>query len=385
MGKRQDMHNKKIAVIIPIYKALNHYESVALQQAYRVLARYDVIAIISQKLSLETKFTKIESFQDHFFNSVADYNRLMLSVEFYNRFRAYEYILIYQLDAFVFSDRLFEFCELGYDYIGAPWISGMIDWTGEKPNVLYVGNGGLSLRRVESFIEILEKEQPLNRGERRNEDIFFSSVISEKFKIAPLKVALEFAFERQVEKCYEMNDYKLPFGCHAWERYDFKFWKPHMEQFGYELKENLGAGDEDIQLLQDYKREVFLVDILEQGRNSKTAISILKCYMGDSEYVLFGAGFWGKQLGKWLISNKISIKYYCDNSKCLKGKQIEECTIVMPYEMVQDKEKIKIIVAMVNHVQEVKMQLEEMGFERYSNYILLDDVIDMTQINGEIK
>lgn len=44
----------------------------------------------------------------------------MLSAEFYDRFAAYEYVLIYQLDAFVFADRLAEFCQMGYDYIGAP-------------------------------------------------------------------------------------------------------------------------------------------------------------------------------------------------------------------------------------------------------------------------
>ena len=38
----------------------------------------------------------------------------------YSRFEKYEYMLIYQLDAFVFSDRLMEFVEAGYDYIGAP-------------------------------------------------------------------------------------------------------------------------------------------------------------------------------------------------------------------------------------------------------------------------
>ena len=35
-------------------------------------------------------------------------------------FLEYQYMLIYQLDAFVFEDKLDYFCELGYDYIGIP-------------------------------------------------------------------------------------------------------------------------------------------------------------------------------------------------------------------------------------------------------------------------
>lgn len=44
----------------------------------------------------------------------------MLEADFYRRFGKYKYMLIYQLDAFVFSDKLLDFCEMGYDYIGAP-------------------------------------------------------------------------------------------------------------------------------------------------------------------------------------------------------------------------------------------------------------------------
>ena len=86
----------------------------------------------------------------------------MLNPNFYQRFRRFEYILIYQLDAFVFSDRLEEFCRLGYDYIGAPWPLG----DGNKHNeelvvegnhFLTVGNGGFSLRRVQACIDALWK------------------------------------------------------------------------------------------------------------------------------------------------------------------------------------------------------------------------------------
>jgi hypothetical protein len=64
----------------------------------------------------------IESFPDENFRDISCYNRMLLNDEFYARFAEYEYALIHQLDAFVFSDRLLEWCKLGYDYIGAPWL-----------------------------------------------------------------------------------------------------------------------------------------------------------------------------------------------------------------------------------------------------------------------
>ena len=45
-------------------------------------------------------------FSDHWFHRVSTYNKLMLSLDFYVRFSAYGYLLVYQLDAWVFSDEL---------------------------------------------------------------------------------------------------------------------------------------------------------------------------------------------------------------------------------------------------------------------------------------
>lgn len=39
------------------------------------------------------------------------------------------------------------------------------------------------------------------------------------------KEALEFAFERFPSEMYKITG-KLPFGCHAWEKYEYEsFWK----------------------------------------------------------------------------------------------------------------------------------------------------------------
>jgi hypothetical protein len=64
----------------------------------------------------------VESFPKRYFENIEGYNELLLSASFYERFLDTKYILIYQLDAFVFKDELQEWCDKGYDYI-APWIA----------------------------------------------------------------------------------------------------------------------------------------------------------------------------------------------------------------------------------------------------------------------
>ena len=89
-----------------------------------------------------------------------------------------EYILIYQLDAFVFKDELKEWCQKGYDYIGAPWIATIENtiWLkyfnivarkfrsknkNNREQIFFkVGNGGFSLRRTSSHYSIVKENEP---------------------------------------------------------------------------------------------------------------------------------------------------------------------------------------------------------------------------------
>ena len=44
-------------------------------------------------------------------------------------------------------------------------------------------------------------------------------------EIAPVEVGLKFAFEAHPRYCFEKNMNKLPFGAHAWDKWDSDFWK----------------------------------------------------------------------------------------------------------------------------------------------------------------
>ena len=48
------------------------------------------------------------------------------------------------------------------------------------------------------------------------------------FKIADVATGLRFGFEVAPRICFERNHRQLPFGCHAWPRYDREFWEPYL-------------------------------------------------------------------------------------------------------------------------------------------------------------
>ena len=112
-----------VKIVIPIYTTkINFFEEISLQRVCQILHSYPLVVIKPQSLDLSPILEKypaltIENFADDYFRSIAGYNRLMLSEEFYRRFEDNEYILICQLDAYIFRDELTEWCEKGYDYI----------------------------------------------------------------------------------------------------------------------------------------------------------------------------------------------------------------------------------------------------------------------------
>jgi len=213
----------------------------------------------------------VERFPDEFFKGIEGYNRLLKSSLFYKRFQEIDYILIAQLDCLIFRSDLDQWMAKGYDYLAAPWFKGFAK--DHRPGLWRVGNGGLSLRRVNSYLRILRQKivrgsiyprwghyawkPPLESLESGiytkislffglnpfskyhtvedelkkfpyNEDVFWAieaPKFDPSFRVAPAEKALPFAFEIDPQWSYCQNAKKLPFGCHAWAKYDRDFWK----------------------------------------------------------------------------------------------------------------------------------------------------------------
>lgn len=255
------MSTTKCIVVFPVYKSLSEREIVFFEQALRMTSAFDHVFVVPQSFVADFTFDKFDCklvrFHDSYFKTITGYNLLMLSSEFYSTFRDYEYMLVHQADVYLFRPELERWCDSGYDYIGAPWLKPSkrnkaffynfilkyvpFCYSAHKRKVmeLYdnVGNGGLSLRKIDVFIETLDMPQAQNvlslYKERLktdtlyNEDIFWSVEaprINRHFRKPDWQEALPFAIETHAAYAYDYMGQQLPFGCHAPEKYEPEFW-----------------------------------------------------------------------------------------------------------------------------------------------------------------
>jgi len=261
------MSEHLVKVVIPVYREFfGELEEKSFLQCCKVLKNYEIVIVHPDGLNysylseINQRITT-ESFPGYYFKSIKGYNELLLNSLFYERFSDSEYILIYQLDAFVFKDDLEKWCNKGYDYIGSPWIATPIDSLGmkifdkiarifwskkkkERQQIFYkVGNGGFSLRKVASHLAIAKDKHQfifdfLNQKEKKIyaiEDVFWSlkaPEFDENFKIPDYKEAVFFGMDRKPELAMKLTKNVLPFGCHGINKPKVtEFWKPIINKY----------------------------------------------------------------------------------------------------------------------------------------------------------
>jgi hypothetical protein len=374
MGKKS-----KVAIVIPIYRVtLNKNEMISLQQATKILGDYQFIIVAPENLKIEMPITNgiIEYFPIKYFDSVDSYNILMLSEFFYERFINYEYILIYQLDAFVFSNQIERFCSLGYAYIGAPWLSGLRNDCNERCNIFHVGNGGLSLRNVEKFLRIFDKRQEKVIDFRFNEDIFWASMNSDEFRVATLNVALQFAFESEVEKCFRMNHNKLPFGCHAWEKYNFNFWRPYISQMGYDVNSLDIDGNLDLENSKLYEENEML-DVFWSDDKGLYDGKICINNPENRKLLIWGTGMYGKRMLRIMERLQLQVYGFIDNNSNNYGNLINGIAIYPPKIICDNCIYMVIIAIYGTSGDEVKNQMIKMGKTYCRDFISFKDTINL--------
>ena len=251
-------------VVVPIYTtALSSEHVLSLKRTVRIIGHHPFAVICPQGLDLtpldallQPAQPILERFDRHYFDGVEGYNRLMLSETLYQRFDAYQYLLICQTDAFVFEDKLDYWCSQGYDYIGAPWISSprnalnkTLFWFNnlfrakKKSNeyLFKVGNGGFSLRKVRMMQRIVHEQRndidhELANPRDRNhhvEDQYFSLAAPTRInemKIPVYTEAVDFCIDRRPQLALAINGGRLPFACHGFDKRNVRnFWRPIIE------------------------------------------------------------------------------------------------------------------------------------------------------------
>lgn len=270
----------QVNVVIPVYApSLSDNEVLSLEQCLRVLHKHpitlathrDVDLRAYQEVFLEAKRPfRVTYFDSSYFTSVFAYSRLLLSRDFYTRFKEFDYLLIYQLDGFVFKDELIDWCLKDFDYIGAPWLKNY-GFNYEGTELWKVGNGGVSLRKISTFLKAFDQPFPFKSSwyfiksirmkqlptmflttlrmlltltfsrktveyillnytdERVNEDCFWAESFQGtalEMNIPDVLTGARFCIEKKPSHVYELIGKQLPFTCHAFEKYEYDtFWK----------------------------------------------------------------------------------------------------------------------------------------------------------------
>jgi Protein of unknown function (DUF5672) len=270
----------QVNVLIPVYSpSLSPNELMSLNQCLQVLSNHPITLVTHRNVDTSNyqnaflkakKPFKVDFFDSSYFTSVFSYSQLLLSRAFYERFKAYEYMLIYQLDGFVFKDELAEWCAEGYDYIGAPWLKHY-GFNYDGTELWKVGNGGVSLRKTATYLQLFDATFPFKSSwfflkslrikklipmmakttrmvlsmafdrktveyilqhyadERVNEDCFWAEAFQSTklaLKIPDVLTGARFCIEKKPSRVYGLLGNQLPFTCHAFEKYEYEtFWK----------------------------------------------------------------------------------------------------------------------------------------------------------------
>ena len=227
---------------------MTHNESLVIKNIMKMYNESMLYIVCPEQLKLPKTIVhlKTERFEDFYFEGIKGYNQLLLSKKFYKRFSTFDYILIHQLDAFLFKEQLEFWCDQNYDYIGAPWLRDdrflaklLRSEKVRNRNIVFnkVGNGGLSLRKVKTFNRFIAEQGEIINNYKHDElygieDVFWSIIAPQfqKIEIPNCKIAGKFSLDRKPEFGMKINKSVLPFGCHGFEKNKTKkFWKKYID------------------------------------------------------------------------------------------------------------------------------------------------------------
>lgn len=363
---------KNVCIVVPVYKQnLNLFEKISVQQLLKILGNYPIYFV--QPDTMEINYEELTGykydickFDKWYFQNTETYSELMLSPFFYEKFLEYKYMLVYQLDSFVFYDGLSDFCDMDYDYIGAPQYH---IWTKD----VVVGNGGLSLRKIDTVLSVTRNYEKIVREPyyreyfKKWEDNFFSYCGGKSeinFTVPDVSLANTFSVVMDVKNGIQNIPVNgLPFGTHAWHRMNFEFWRDIISAYGYRT-DNLVA-DKNINALeknQDARyREYFFDTLSDLPNDIKQEILTILGLATNKKYAMWGAGLFGSRSLKILLDLGLKVPVIFDSNP--KGKIL--CGITVTYPNLEEirEQRMTVLIGSENYEKEIESELKKNGCE----------------------
>jgi hypothetical protein len=265
------MKDLAVIVIIAHKSILSKNEETSLLQCSKIFSNYPIKFICPKGLDVQVykellPDANIDFIDKKWHSSYHMFSMLKVDKLLYKKYKKFKYILFYEADAWVFRDELKYWGDKNFDNIGAPWFEGHA--AGNSTKIIGVGNGGFCLRKNESCLRVIKRLQVIKVArmfwfksylqalipfakvlticrnrlkikdvEKLNAFILNKEVLEDRywsegmgdvfsdFKVADIESSIRFSFEVRPSLLFEMNGHKLPFGCHAWEKYEPEFWK----------------------------------------------------------------------------------------------------------------------------------------------------------------
>ena len=373
------MAYRDVLIIIPVYREqLTRFEQISLEQCHRILHKYDTAFVAPEGLLFDygkqyADFDVIR-FSAEYFKSTASYSHLLLEEMFYERFLKYKYLLIYQLDAFVFKDELESFCQRGWDYVGAPCRGG--NWDEYR---VHVGNGGFSLRNVRACIKALQgKEALLDTVENceifdQAEDLFFSYYgrkNKEDFKIPDRHEAERFAIGLNCWNVFNRVSKELPFGCHGWYRWEYDFWRPYILRYGVDLPPVAAEFRYTVEWMRWQAIRNFLLDRIIRYGLGDDGIQFVREYIPVDHVSVYGNGHEGRRCRIILQMAGIAVDFVFDRK--FKEKFQTGGLTFCPIEDISPRTGI-ILIASSNFEDTIARNLD---LREVSGYVLFSEMAD---------
>jgi hypothetical protein len=261
-------------IVIPTHKeSLSGYEEIALINNLKILDNWPKTICLPFNISQDyyKKLAEdnhldflILNLPEGYLGSIENYNKLLLSPFLYEKYSDFKYILIAQVDVWIFRDELQYWIDKDFDYLGAPlFLPQNTQKKALKTLMLpYGGNGGLSLRNVEKTLELTRTPRrrmsasrvlvaitfllryqnwhylnifwyslnqlwnnPKSFREKHliYEDVMFSifyAIYDRKYRVAPSKVSLGFSIEVHSSDFLDsFFGFTSPFGLHGYDKY----------------------------------------------------------------------------------------------------------------------------------------------------------------------
>lgn len=271
----------KPAIVIPVHQENPTIdEKISFTQCQKVFGKRDIFLVAPSNLNIDiyrSIFPHLKTIllRPELMGSIGAYNKPMISPIIFSHLSSYSHALIHEPDSLVLGDELDYWCNQKLDYIGAPWM----EYCQITHKILpkKVGNFGFSLINIKSANAIFSRNhrwygvsmiiRDLLRGVVKKKrgathkalracggsgllsnaselfddhcDIFWSFIVPKIepwFVIAEPQQAAHFSWETYPESCYEFCNRQMPFGIHAWSKYNREFLTPLLRKSGVNLE-----------------------------------------------------------------------------------------------------------------------------------------------------